>query len=308
MLWPILGGILGFIILIILIFWLSSEHWRLTLPSTRRLFKEGGWRRFLNLRSLHGYAYLRWTAKYIHTLVGVLAPRLGKIATDWLARRYHGKMLTYELARRMITVKKDIPLTDLEQIIPYPTARKLVLHGPPDIVLSECPCRSFRQNPCQPTQVCMIIGQPFVDFKLEHSPETCRAISQEEALKILEEEHKRGHFHSAWFRDVTLDRFIAICNCCKCCCAGVEGMMRYGSNFISSSGYVVSIDETACSACGVCEQTCSFEAISVNGDVAKADWEKCLGCGACATQCPNDALSLVRDERKGIPMDVRMLT
>jgi ferredoxin len=217
-------------------------------------------------------------------------------------------MLPHELAREIITVNRDIPLRDLEQIIPYPTARKLVLHGPPDILLSECPCRSFRENPCQPTQVCMIIGQPFVDFKMEHSPGTSRIVSQQEALQLLEEEHKRGHFHSAWFRDVTLDRFIAICNCCKCCCAGVEGMTRYGSNFISSSGYVISIDETACTACGLCEQTCAFGAISVDGDMAKADWEKCLGCGACATQCPNDALSLLRDERKGIPMDVRMIT
>ena len=85
-------------------------------------------------------------------------------------------------------------------------------------------------------------------------------------------------------------------------------MTRYGSDFISSSGYVIDIDETACTGCGVCEETCPFAAISVDGDFAKVDWEKCLGCGACATQCPNDALSLARDERKGIPMDVRMLT
>ena len=37
------------------------------------------------------------------------------------------------------------------------------------------------------------------------------------------------------------------------------------------------------------------------------DWQKCMGCGVCVSKCPNQALSLVRDERKGIPLDVRML-
>jgi Pyruvate/2-oxoacid:ferredoxin oxidoreductase delta subunit len=32
-----------------------------------------------------------------------------------------------------------------------------------------------------------------------------------------------------------------------------------------------------------------------------------MGCGVCEAQCPNDALELVRDERKGVPLDVRAL-
>jgi hypothetical protein len=38
-----------------------------------------------------------------------------------------------------------------------------------------------------------------------------------EALDLLRAEHERGHLHSAWFKDVMLNRFYAICNCCKCC-------------------------------------------------------------------------------------------
>ena len=33
-----------------------------------------------------------------------------------------------------------------------------------------------------------------------------------------------------------------------------------------------------------------------------------MGCGVCASQCPVEGLSLVRDERKGVPLDVRVLT
>ena len=308
MLWYIAGGFLGFILVAVIILWLFSERWKLLRPSTMRFFRDGGWLQFLNFKSIHGYIYLRWTGYYIHLCTNFIAPLFKTRVVNWLADRYHGKVLTHDLARAIITLNKEISLTDLEQIIPYPTARNLVLHGPPDILLSECPCRSFRENPCQPTQVCMIIGQPFVDFKLEHSPKSSRLVSREEALTLLEEEHRRGHIHSAWFRDVTLDRFIAICNCCKCCCGGIEGMVKYGSRTMASSGYVSQLNEDLCTTCEICVEACAFGAISINGDKAMVDWTKCLGCGVCTTQCPNDALSLIRDERKGLPMDVRILS
>jgi Pyruvate/2-oxoacid:ferredoxin oxidoreductase delta subunit len=305
--WYIIGAILGLLVVFGLI-WTHCERGKLLHPSTRRLFREGGWKRFLNLKSLHGYIYLRWTTRYIAMCVQVIAPLFKTRAVNWLAARYHGKVITHELAREIILVNQEVPLVDLEQIIPYPSARNLVLNGPPDIVVTECPCRSFRDNPCQPTQVCMIIGQPFVNFKLEHSPEKSRLINREEALMLLEEEHQRGHVHSAWFRDVTLDRFIAICNCCKCCCGGIEGMMKYGSPMMVASGYVSQVDESSCTSCGLCVGICPFEAISIIDEHAVIAWSKCLGCGICTTQCPNKALSLIRDEKKGIPLDVRWLS
>jgi len=308
MLWTIIGGILGFILLILMLVFIVGEYPFRLRSSTKQFFKESGWLRFLNLHSLHGYIYLRWTDHYIYLCTRIIAPIFKKRAVDWLADRYHGKVISHDSAKAIITVEKDIPLTDLEQIIPFPTARKLVLQGSPDILISECPCRSFRENPCKPTQVCMIIGQPFVDFKLEHSPDTTKLIGKEEALKLLEEEHLRGHIHSAWFRDVALDRFIAICNCCKCCCSGVEGMVKYGSRTMSSSGYVAKLNGDLCVACGICEDACAFEAITFDGKGPILNWEKCLGCGVCTTQCPNNALTVVLDKRKGLPFDIRMLT
>lgn len=307
MIWAIIGSVLGLLLLILIFIFIVGERSILFLSSTNQFFKESGWLRFLKLQSLHGYVYLRWTDHYIHLCTSVIAPIFKKRAVDWLADRYHGKVISHDAAKAIITIEKDIPLTDLEQVIPYPTARELLLQASPDILISECPCRSFRENPCQPTQVCMIIGQPFVDFKLEHSPDTSRLINKKEALQILEEEHLRGHIHSAWFRDVALDRFIAICNCCKCCCSGVEGMVKYHSRTMSSSGYVSQLNDDRCVICGLCKDVCAFEAISCNDEGPIINWEKCLGCGVCTTQCPNDALSLVRDERKGVPLDVRMM-
>ena len=165
-------------------------------------------------------------------------------------------------------------------------------------------CRHARPNPCQPTQVCMVVGQPFVDFVLEHNPHASRRLTQAEAVEMLRAEHERGHLHSAWFKDACLDRFYVICNCCKCCCGSIEAMVKYGSPFFASSGYVAQVDGTGCSACGVCVEACPFGALSLNGTLT-VNWEKCMGCGVCESQCSTQGITLVRDERKGIPLDVR---
>jgi NAD-dependent dihydropyrimidine dehydrogenase PreA subunit len=152
----------------------------------------------------------------------------------------------------------------------------------------------------------MAVGQPFVNFMAEHHPETCRRLTQSEALELLDAEHKRGHLHSAWFKDACLDRFYVICNCCKCCCGGVEAMVS-GNPMFASSGFVAKVNHDLCGQCGSCVEACPFAALSLETSV-EMNWEKCMGCGVCEGLCPNGATSLVRDEKKGIPLDVRLLT
>jgi dissimilatory sulfite reductase (desulfoviridin) alpha/beta subunit len=126
----------------------------------------------------------------------------------------------------------------------------------------------------------MVVGQPFVDFVLEHNPQASRRLTQAEALEVLRAEHERGLLHSAWFKDVMLDRFYSICNCCKCCCGGIDAMMNHGIPMMTSSGYVARVDEDACTACGDCVEACAFGALSVKG-TAVVSWEKCMGRGVC---------------------------
>ena len=73
-----------------------------------------------------------------------------------------------------------------------------------------------------------------------------------------------------------------------------------------SSGYMAKVDETNCTICGTCVDVCPFGALSLN-EVLTVNWEKCMGCGVCADQCPSNSMSLERDEKKGIPLDVRLL-
>jgi heterodisulfide reductase subunit A-like polyferredoxin len=112
--------------------------------------------------------------------------------------------------------------------------------------------------------------------------------------------------HTAYFKDAAGDQFYAICNCCKCCCAGLEAMTRHGVPMVASSGFVAQVDEGSCIGCGDCEHACPFGAMHVPYR-AKVTWESCMGCGVCEGQCATGAVTLVRDERKGIPLDVGAL-
>ncbi len=287
--------------------WLVGERGHLMQRSTRRLLHEKGWRYFFSVDFWHSYIYGRWSNQYIGLGIRHAFPAIKPAdgQRGW-ADVYHGKILPTELAQALVSFDHHLPLQDLEQIIPYPTARNIVLDGPPDIAVYECPCRHARETPCQPTQVCMVVGQPFVDFVLEHNPHSSKRLTQPEALALLQAEHERGHLHAAYFKDVMLDRFYAICNCCKCCCGGIESMVKHGVPMLTSSGFVAQIDDDACEHCGNCENVCPFDAIVTDSTVSVA-WDKCMGCGVCQGQCPYDAIALVRDERKGIPLDVRVL-
>jgi ferredoxin len=260
---------------------------------------------FFGLKTAHMYIYGRWTPQYVGVSRRMILPHIGARGRQWWANRFHSKVLTPEQVRALITIDCKVR-RDLEQIIPYPLARKLVIDGPPDVTLYDCACRRSRENHCQPTQVCMAIGQPFANFVLKQHPDRSRRISQEEALEILQAAHARGNVHTAWFKDLFQGRMYAICNCCKCCCFGIETMTTYGTPMVASSGYVAQVDAALCESCATCENTCPFGAIGVN-ESAVVDWALCLGCGVCVDQCPNGALSLVRDERKGDPLDVRLL-
>ena len=243
------------------------------LPSTRSMWREARaagqpWWLFV-----HTYVYGRWSYTYIGTAIGergvlarakrALAPLALRVSTGsrW-ANEYHGKVLPTAAARRLVEVKEDVAEVVPEQVIPFQSARDLVLSASGPLVAFDCPCRSARANPCLPMDVCLVVGDPFATFVLEHHPGHSREISREEAVDILEAEADRGHVHHAFFKRAMLDRFYAICNCCSCCCGAIWAQ-RNGTPMLVSSGYVAQVDSELCVGCGLCAQRCPFDAAAV---------------------------------------------
>jgi NAD-dependent dihydropyrimidine dehydrogenase PreA subunit len=288
---------------------------------------------------LHGYIYARWPYFYIGTAVGAnpaarrlrslvdclqtlgrsrrkragsnrgrhmglseTPPRRDTPGTDF-ANGYHGKVVSLNAARQLVTIDKEISLYNLDQVIPYTRARDIVLKNPDNIVALECPCRVASPNPCLPLDVCLVVGEPFASFVVEHHPRRSRWIAPDEAAEILKAEDARGHVHHAFFKDAMLDRFYAICNCCPCCCGAMRAH-RHGVPMLASSGYVAQVSADRCSGCGQCHRVCPFDAVSMVKKAAVVKASACMGCGLCISHCKRKALSLVRDPGRGKPLEI----
>ncbi len=295
-------------------------------PATRAFYAEFVARPDYSIwKLLHGYVYGRWPQLYIalgtgrHPLARMLKslsslfrtstpssgePGLSSPGQRAFADTYHGKVLHLDHARKLVAVNRSIDLGDLEHVIPYAAAREIVLRHPDHILALNCPCRASRPNPCGPVDVCLIVGEPFAGFIAEHHPDKSRWITQEEAQEILKAEHNRGHVHHAFFKDVMLGRFYAICNCCSCCCGAMQAH-RSGTPMLASSGYVCVMDRESCIDCGLCAKYCQFQAIQRRGDGWEVDGVACMGCGVCVPKCPQAALSLVRASYRGEPLNIQ---
>ena len=298
--------------------------------STRRFYQEANeMEKFSGFDRIHGYLYIAFPYLYIgigtgnHWLAKLLIPVMNAwrklfprnrdtrahsltVRSGTIADTYHGKALPLAAAKTLVQVKEDISIKDLEQVIPYVDARALILKHPDHIAVLDCPCRSVKENPCLPLDVCLIVGEPFASFVREHHPEKSRWITAEEAVTILEEEDQRGHVHHAFFKDAMLGRFYAICNCCSCCCGAMRAQ-RNDVPMLASSGFLATVDMAVCEGCGTCVDYCQFGALSLAEGTSHVDEGQCMGCGVCVSKCEHAALSLRLAPEKGIPFELDAL-
>lgn len=219
---------------------------------------------------------------------------------------YHGKVLRVDDAKKILSLNVDVNMPNLpETILPYEKVKDLIIQGPDQICVVDCACRSTREGGCYPRDVCMIIGEPFVSFVMDHNMDNPRKITQEEAIAIIEAEYERGHVSTAYFKDSQADRFYAICNCCDCCCNAMAAF-KLGAPIFVSSGYVREVSDN-CQGCGSCVEMCPFDALSLVDEKAVVDADKCMGCGRCEAVCVNNAVIIKPDPSKGEPLDMDVL-
>ncbi len=273
---------------------------------------------------LHGYLYFTQYDRYVKVCLQLLRPYIrvfprGRWLFDYLTDRYHFKMMTKEQVTQVLTLDHDVAIDgDLAaKVIPFPIANRILLSQPQNIAVMDCPCRLEKgEDACRPVNVCLAVGEPVVSFWLEHGEKYhVRRVSSEEAIKLMEEERARGHIQSAWFKDATGGKTGVFCNCCSCCCAGMEAVRTTRLLQVADppavgapSGYAARVDRELCSGCGACAGACHFEAIEMDGENRSLTvYSRCMGCGICVEACAAGARSLVRDERKGLPLDIRVL-
>lgn len=164
------------------------------------------------------------------------------------------------------------------------------------IAVTTCYCRHEKEllgEPCQVTREknnCLMFGK-IAQFAMEHN--FARPISKEDALRVLRESAEAGLVHKAFHVNLDPDREEeAICNCCKCCCGTFQMYYKGAAPLHNLSSFMASVAADACSGCGLCEEKCPMEAITITNGIAAVMENRCIGCGVCASRCPQGSIQM----------------
>jgi ferredoxin len=302
----------------------TQNFWRLQGEGARGMLR--------TFNMAHGYLYYTLYDRYVAAALFLLRRLAGRFPESRVTRRaisyfvehYHAKVLTFENARKLVTLDRELRVPDEEskRIIPFELAHKLIFNHRDHIALVDCPCRLENKKrgipSCEPLNTCMFLGEIGVDFVTTHMPRMHgRRVALRQAVDLIETQYRRGVSFNLWFKDATGYRGGVLCSCCSCCCKGAEAARIIsavagpgGKKIILASGYGAKRDDRKCRACGACVKVCPYGAITAVGPENKRIgfiYEKCNGCGACVSACENGAIALVRDPGKGEVLDIDRL-
>jgi len=241
----------------------------------------------------------------------------------YLPARYHGKVLTIDHANKIINLNQSVHVDPkrAKRVLTYEMVNQIVINSSDTIALGDCVCRSLIENPCTPNHVCMFIGEPFATYAVKRGKRlNIHYATKEEALEAIRQAHELGYVHNAFFKDAAGDRMFALCNCCSCCCKGIEITNIFKNIYqddvptprmLEASGYLAVHDKEKCTGCGACVDACHFNAVtmgSVNGSPkAEIDHAHCFGCGICVDKCKANAIRLEKDPYGTMPLDIEHL-
>ena len=205
---------------------------------------------------------------------------------------------------RIILVDQNIP--DGRTIQPYDKLKSYIEKAK-DIAVVACHCRQMGEllgAPCnKPKDVCMAVG-PGAHYMAEYG--LGKAISKEEAYRVLERAEEEGLVHSVSNTGKYID---FICNCCICHCETLKSLKKYGPRGAAAlSSFISKVDADECIGCGDCIERCPMEALTMKEELAVVDEKRCIGCGLCIRSCPTGAIKMHNREAAPVPfVDAKQL-
>lgn len=203
----------------------------------------------------------------------------------YLVNRQFSNQKTQQL--RVIPISKSIQ-AEME-VMSYDVAEEIIKQQS-KIVVAPCICRREHKmvgKGCDGLmEACLIFGSGAYYYEENRLG---RVIDQNEALEIL----GKGLDAGLVLQPGNAQKPSNICMCCGCCCQILKNLKQMDRPAaIVSANYYAKVDDQECTACGVCEERCHMDAISVE-ETAQVDRDRCIGCGLCVPTCDYDAMQLM---------------
>jgi len=79
-------------------------------------------------------------------------------------------------------------------------------------------------------------------------------------------------------------------------------------NYLIAEFSGIEINEEKCGLCGLCLQSCPYNAITIDSDKINVDKFKCKGCGTCVSVCPTNAIEMNIDTSEKILKPIEVIS
>ena len=238
-----------------------------------------------------------------------MTPELYKDTLKYFMQGYALEYLA-QAHRQMRVIPIGKSLTHRHQVASYDEIKDIVEKAGERIGVVECICRKNQDmihEECKKTkrrEVCFVFRDMYDFCKNEG---WARTLDKKEALASLRQCEEEGLvLQPANAREPEF-----VCACCGCCC-GMLGLYKYIPNRAQyvASNYVARVEPDECTACGICEERCQVDAVSIGEEgVALVNPAHCIGCGVCVPTCTAEAIALIKKETPFVPpKDIEELT
>lgn len=162
--------------------------------------------------------------------------------------------------------------------------------------VTECSCRLMEQHAergeaCDCLVDCCLAFGTWARWAVEQGH--ARALTCDEALKILAQCEERGQVHTGLPN-------LTVCSCCKHACLSFAARKFGGQHVFMQNHFYAVVDPGACINCGECADRCPVGAMQIVEEAAVVDQTKCIGCGACTTGCAADSVRMARRSEEEI--------
>ncbi len=247
--------------------------------------------------------WMNFEQVYIRKMMGISSIGLGyKLKMPIVGRllRWQAENMIHSESRHRNPVRAD---GHFGQVIPLEEAKTIMLNlAAEPIIQNYCMCR-WMQKGCKDV-CCINFGA--LSGVIEKLPrfipkDTKVRLGREEAVAALEEQNRKGRVSTVWFQPVPYIN--AICSCEVPQCGGLRLRNDFGIYTVYKAEYVAEVNPDLCQGCMRCVARCQFGAIHYNATIKRViiDQNKCFGCGLCRDTCNFDALGLIpRDDIPGL--------
>jgi len=185
---------------------------------------------------------------------------------------------------RVIPIEKSLEIK--QWVMPSQQALS-VLNEARSFALTDCACRTHYQCD-KPMEVCFLLND-VADKAVEKGD--ARKIDLTEARQVLQRAGEAGLVHMSLYQPG--QKVFALCNCCACCCHDLQLLIKYNrTELVVHSEFYAVTSESQCTGCGLCTESCPFDARDINVSGLVFNPEKCYGCGICIPLCPENAIKM----------------